>query len=253
MRPAQRDQPADDLWRMPRSRTDMLAAPNRLGHGRDRIPPLPSLRMRRWSEIAARIAATTRTSEKVAMLAEYLRSLRPGGVAAGRPLPDRPAVRRERSAFDRHRLGGDRRRCRIARRRPAGRRSVVPTTSRPTWARPSTTCSPRTATRRRRQSSRRSRRSTPRSSRSPRRAAAAAKARPLRDAAGALRSRRARVGGQDPVGRPAHRPPRGPPRGGHCGRLRPAAGRRAVGGHAHRRPRATPPSSPATTVSETPS
>ena len=31
--------------------------------------------MRRWSEVAARIAATSRTSEKVATLAEYLRSL----------------------------------------------------------------------------------------------------------------------------------------------------------------------------------
>jgi DNA ligase-1 len=33
--------------------------------------------MHRWSEIAARIAATTRTSEKVATLAEYLRTLSP--------------------------------------------------------------------------------------------------------------------------------------------------------------------------------
>ena len=31
--------------------------------------------MRRWSEVAERVAATTRTSEKTALLAEYLRSL----------------------------------------------------------------------------------------------------------------------------------------------------------------------------------
>ena len=37
--------------------------------------------MRRWSELAERVAATTRTSEKTALLAEYLRSL---------PLPDLP-------------------------------------------------------------------------------------------------------------------------------------------------------------------
>lgn len=33
--------------------------------------------MRRWSEVAERVAATTRTSEKTAILAEYLRSLDP--------------------------------------------------------------------------------------------------------------------------------------------------------------------------------
>ena len=33
--------------------------------------------MRRWSELADRLAATTRTSEKTALLAEYLRSLTP--------------------------------------------------------------------------------------------------------------------------------------------------------------------------------
>jgi DNA ligase 1 len=33
--------------------------------------------MRRWSELAERVAATTRTSEKTALLAEYLRSLSP--------------------------------------------------------------------------------------------------------------------------------------------------------------------------------
>ena len=31
--------------------------------------------MRRWSELAERLAATSRTSEKTALLAEYLRGL----------------------------------------------------------------------------------------------------------------------------------------------------------------------------------
>src|SRR3954447_19359357 len=33
--------------------------------------------MRRWSELAERVAATTRTSEKTALLADYLRGLSP--------------------------------------------------------------------------------------------------------------------------------------------------------------------------------
>jgi DNA ligase-1 len=33
--------------------------------------------MRRWSELAERLAATTRTSEKTALLADYLRTLTP--------------------------------------------------------------------------------------------------------------------------------------------------------------------------------
>ena len=51
--------------------------------------------MRRWSETAARIAATTRTSEKVATLADYLRSLTPNELPiavtymTGRPFPER--------------------------------------------------------------------------------------------------------------------------------------------------------------------
>jgi DNA ligase-1 len=50
--------------------------------------------MRRWSELAERVAATTRTSEKTALLAEYLRSLTPSElpIAAvfltGRPFPE---------------------------------------------------------------------------------------------------------------------------------------------------------------------
>ena len=51
--------------------------------------------MRRWSEIAERIAATSKTSEKVQVLAEYLRSLTPAELPvavvflAGRPFPER--------------------------------------------------------------------------------------------------------------------------------------------------------------------
>ncbi|MEP7360515.1 MAG: hypothetical protein ABI744_02940, partial [Chloroflexota bacterium] len=51
--------------------------------------------MRRWSEVCARIAATTRTSEKVATLAEYLRLLTPNELPiavtylTGRPFPER--------------------------------------------------------------------------------------------------------------------------------------------------------------------
>jgi DNA ligase-1 len=50
--------------------------------------------MRRWSELAERLAATTRTSEKTALLADYLRSLTPDElpIAAvfltGRPFPE---------------------------------------------------------------------------------------------------------------------------------------------------------------------
>lgn len=51
--------------------------------------------MRRWSDTAARIAATTRTSEKTAILAEYLRSLTPAELPiavtymTGRAFPER--------------------------------------------------------------------------------------------------------------------------------------------------------------------
>jgi DNA ligase-1 len=50
--------------------------------------------MRRWSDLAERVAATTRTSEKTALLADYLRSLTPDelSIAAvfltGRPFPE---------------------------------------------------------------------------------------------------------------------------------------------------------------------
>ena len=65
--------------------------------GPDAIPRLPSLGMREWSDVALRIAATTRTSEKVATLAAYLRSLTPAALRiavtylTGRPFPERDA------------------------------------------------------------------------------------------------------------------------------------------------------------------
>ena len=51
--------------------------------------------MRRWSDVASRIASTSRTSEKVATLAEYLQSLPPAELPlavtylTGRPFPER--------------------------------------------------------------------------------------------------------------------------------------------------------------------
>ena len=53
--------------------------------------------MREWSDVALRIAATTRTSEKVATLAAYLRGLHPAALRiavtylTGRPFPERDA------------------------------------------------------------------------------------------------------------------------------------------------------------------
>src|SRR6478672_11155309 len=50
--------------------------------------------MRRWSELAERLAATTRTSEKTALLADYLRTLTPEELPlaavflTGRPFPE---------------------------------------------------------------------------------------------------------------------------------------------------------------------
>ena len=57
--------------------------------------------MRRWSEIAEQVAATTKTSEKTAILAGYLASLAPEElpVAAvfltGRPFPETGNARRQ--------------------------------------------------------------------------------------------------------------------------------------------------------------
>ena len=73
--------------------------------------------MRRWSELAERLAATTRTSEKTALLADYLRTLTPRRAADRGRLPHRPAVPGSRPARGRARLVGDRHDRRGARRR----------------------------------------------------------------------------------------------------------------------------------------
>ena len=64
--------------------------------------------MRRWSLLAERLAATSRTSEKTNLLAEYFRIARRGRAADRGRLPDRPGLRGGGSAGDRHRLVGDR-------------------------------------------------------------------------------------------------------------------------------------------------
>src|SRR4051812_50188885 len=51
--------------------------------------------MERWSKVAAAIAATSRTSQKTSLLADYLRSLTPAELPwavtfmTGRPFPER--------------------------------------------------------------------------------------------------------------------------------------------------------------------
>src|SRR5205085_166634 len=92
----QRDQPAlDDRWLplvtiragCPRHAPDATAAPR----------SLPSAAMRRWSEVAEQISATTRTSQKIALLAGYLGTLGPDELPlaaifmAGRAFPERDA------------------------------------------------------------------------------------------------------------------------------------------------------------------
>ena len=66
-------------------------------------------RMRRWSEIAERVAATTKTSEKTAILAAYLATLDARRAAGRGGVPHRPSVPRDGPADDRHRLGRDQR------------------------------------------------------------------------------------------------------------------------------------------------
>ena len=82
-------------------------------------------RMRRWSEVAERVAATTRTSEKTALLADYLALARRRRAADRGRVPHRPAVPRGRPAHDRHRLGDDRGRRRGRSRAPTATRSAA--------------------------------------------------------------------------------------------------------------------------------
>ena len=203
--------------------------------------------MRRWSELAERLAATTRTSEKTALLADYLRTPDPRRAADRGRLPDGPAVRRGRPARRRARLVGhrdDRDRARPASR---ARRSARPTTARRTSASPSPTSCARAG-------------HAPPPETSPTLpdvAAAfaaieaasgpASKSAILRDAARAVGPADRQVHRQGPRRRPADRAARGPRRGGHRPRLRPAARRRQVGRDAGRRRRAGWPAWPATT------
>ena len=95
--------------------------------------------MRRWSEVAERVAATTRTSEKTALLADYLAGLTPDELPIAVVFLDRPAVRRGRPAGRRARLVGDRDDRHGARRRAAIARSARPTTASRTSGRRSRT------------------------------------------------------------------------------------------------------------------
>ena len=92
--------------------------------------PYTIARMRRWSEVAERVAATTKTSEKTAILADVPRPPDARGAAGRGGVPHRPAVPRGGPADDRRRLGGDRggrppRRGRRRRRAAAGLRPLV--------------------------------------------------------------------------------------------------------------------------------
>ena len=88
--------------------------------------------MRRWSELAERVAATTRTSEKTALLADYLASLTPEELPiavvflTGRPFPEAD----QRALGDR--LGGDLGGRRARRRGGPRRHRRRPTTATPT-------------------------------------------------------------------------------------------------------------------------
>src|SRR3954454_1881519 len=76
------------------ARPATLPAPPGTTFGVPSPEPYTIAAMRRWSDLAERVAATTRTSEKTALLADYFRSLTPDElpVAAvfltGRPFPE---------------------------------------------------------------------------------------------------------------------------------------------------------------------
>ena len=194
--------------------------------------------MRRWSEVAERVAATTRTSEKTALLADYLRGLDARRAPDRRRLPDRPAVRRGRPA-----------------RRPAsaGRRSRRPSTDLAGVPRSAlgeaydrssdlgravedvltlaghdpdpARCADPPRGRRRLRRDRAGVRARPRKSGDP--------PRPARPG----RSAHRQVPRQGPVGRAPDRAPRGARRGRDREGVRPAARRRQVGRDADRRHR----------------
>ena len=244
----------DDLRRMPQVAIGVVG--HVLHPDRDQRPRSYTTgyhrRMRRWSETAARIAATTRTTEKVATLAEYLRTLTPDELPLAVTLHDRPAVPGARPAHDGHRLGGDRG-CRPgACRRAAGRaRRGVQRVVRPGpgGRRPARVARARAQRRSRRRCST----STPRSAAIAAARGAAAKGAVLRELLERCDALTRQVRRQDPVRRAAHRPARGSPRGGHRRGLRPSRWRTCSGPGCSPATSAGPPSWPATTRSARPS
>ena len=86
--------------------------------------------MRRWSEIAERVAATTKTSEKTAILADYLASPDARRAADRGRVPHRPAVPRDRPADDRVGLVGASAARSCGSRPPTPTRCAAPTTAR---------------------------------------------------------------------------------------------------------------------------
>ena len=186
--------------------------------------------MRRWSELAERVAATTRTSEKTALLADYLRSLTPDELPIAAVFLTGPALPRGRPA-DRPGSAGRRSSTAVGagrRRHPRGpRRGLRPPLRPRAW--PSRTCCRRPATPRR-----------PRLSPTLPEVAAtfaaieaasgpAAKAALLRDLLERADPRDRQGHRQGARRRAAHRAARGPRRGRHRQGLRPPARRRSSG------------------------
>ncbi len=195
--------------------------------------------MRRWSEVAERVAATTRTSEKTRLLADYLRTLPARRAPDRRRLPGRPAIRRGRPARHRPGLGDDRQGGHRPGRRDGGRpgRGLRPLvrprrrgrrSPRPLERQPSARAGRWADADRGGRRLRRDR--TARPVRPPRVRCSARPPRPVRPADREVRRQGPRRRAPDrPAGRAA--------RGRHRGRVRPSARRGEVGRDAHRRHR----------------
>ena len=207
--PAQHDSRADQCLREPPS-----AAPFSARYTIDR--------MRRWSELAERLAATTRTSEKTALVADYLRALTPEELPVAAVFLTGPAVRRGRPARRGSRLVGDRHDRHRHRARPArgARRGIRPLVRpRDRGRRGVAHGRPRPAAR--------DEPDPPRGGRRVRRDRGCLRRRPeVRHPAQPARTLRPddrQVHRQGARRRPADRPARGPGRGRHRARLRPPA------------------------------
>ena len=209
--------------------------------------------MRRWSELAERLAATTRTSEKTALLADYLRTLTPDELPiAAVFLTGRPFAEADQRAAG---LGWSAIATAITSlagvTAVGARRGIRPVVG-PRASR-SPTCSREAGHAPPPESARRSPRWPPRSPRSrPPRARPAS--RPiLRDLLARSRPGDGQVHRQGPRRRPPDRASRGSGRGRHRQGVRPPARRRQVGRDARRRRRPARRRSPATTRSRPPS